>query len=350
MKQRQKIPTKIESQILLANKQACCICQKSYVQIHHIDEDPSNSKLSNLAVLCIEHHNLASMKGGMTRKLKPHAIKEYKKEWEKKCEIDILALARDRINFYATAYKNPPRIREIFVRLSDHKRTKAVELLAKQIVEEEHNKEIDQGFKWQALPRTNRQTLACLNSISNGELWPSWLPRVEGHPLDPDYPIDMSPPNGMHAFHCFDLYCQLIVRVVTILHGCFPLEQIIKLRELSLIDAFSGILVAFRAKARGKNIKPPRHCEDNPVGRVQFRSQLNKTVYRTEMIIKNMYVFSDSAVEYLRKHKVCGIGILGGATEKKTSKSMEIVMQLTPLLIGVGGYSGPNPDGWWNLT
>ena len=77
--------------------------------------------------------------------------------------------------------------------------------------------------------------------------------------------------------------------------------------------------------------------------------KLNKTVYRAEMCIKNMYIFSDTAAEYLRNQKICGIGILGGATEKDGSKSREIIMQITPLLIGVGGYSGPNPDGWWNL-
>jgi hypothetical protein len=67
------------------------------------------------------------------------------------------------------------------------------------------------------------------------------------------------------------------------------------------------------------------------------------------MAIKNMYVFSDSAVEYLRKQKVCGVGLLGGARGEKTAKSTEIKIQITPLLIGVGGFSGPNPDGWWNF-
>lgn len=90
MKTREKIPPKIESQILLANKHACCICQKMHVQIHHIDGNPNNNDISNLAILCIEHHDLASMKGGMTKKLKPDDIRKYKIEWEKKCEMDTL--------------------------------------------------------------------------------------------------------------------------------------------------------------------------------------------------------------------------------------------------------------------
>jgi len=349
MKTREKIPPKIESQILLANKHACCICQKMHVQIHHIDGNPNNNDISNLAILCIEHHDLASMKGGMTKKLNPDDIRKYKIEWEKKCEMDILALARDRLNFYATAYKNPPRIREMFIKISEQKRKEAVEILANQIAEEEHDKTVDQGFKWQAVPRKNNHTLLCLNSIRNGELWPSWLPRVQGHPLDSDYPIDFSPPNGMAAFHLFDLYCQLIVRVITILYGCLPLEQIRSLKTPSLIDSFSGNLVIFRERAFGKNIKPPRYCEDQPVGRVRLRSKLNKTIYWVEMSIKNMYVFSDTAVGYLQNQRICGVGILGGVTEKDGEKSKEIIMQITPLLIGVGGYNGPNADGWWSF-
>ena len=58
MKRRTAIPAKIQGQILVANKHACCICQKPYVQIHHIDENPNNNDLSNLAVLCIDHYSL----------------------------------------------------------------------------------------------------------------------------------------------------------------------------------------------------------------------------------------------------------------------------------------------------
>jgi hypothetical protein len=349
MKKRFKIPPHIESQILIANKHACCICQKAYVQIHHIDEDSNNNDLSNLAVLCIEHHNLASLKGGMTKKIRSGDVKRYKDEWEKKCEIDILALARDRLNFYATSYKNPSRIREIFIKISTQKLEEAVDILKKQIIEEENDKIIDQGFKWQAVPRNNEKTLLCLNSIRNGKLWPSWLPRVQGHELDPDYPVDMSPPNGLPAFHFFDLYCQLIIRVVEILYGSFPLEQIIQLKKPSLIDSFSGSLVSFRQKAYGKNIKPPRWSKYHPLGMVRFRSKIGQKVYRVEMPIKNMYVFSDSCVDYLKDKKVCGVGILGGTTHKKNNHSEEVVIQVTPLLIGIGGFNGPNPDGWWNL-
>ena len=349
MKKREKIPPKIESQLLLANRHACCVCQNPHIQIHHIDENPNNNDLSNLAILCIEHHNFASMKGGMTKKLKPNEIKKYKRQWEEKCAVDISALARDRLNFYATAYKNPSRIREIFISLSEQKRKEAVDILANQIEEEEHDKTIDQGFKWQALPKKNVHTLLCLDSMRNGELWPSWLPRVQGHPLDPDYPIDKSPPNGMQAFHFYDLYCQLIVQVITIIHGSFPLEQVRELKDPNLMDAFSGNLITFRERAYGKNVRSSRSWEEQPVGRVRFRAKLDRTVYRTEMSIKNMYVFSDTAAEYMRNQKLCGVGILGGVTENDKSKPPEIKLQITPLLIGVGGFSVHNPKGYWNF-
>ncbi len=120
-------------------------------------------------------------------------------------------------------------------------------------------------------------------------------------------------------------------------------------KEISYTDSFSGSLVTFREKAYGKNIKLPRNCEDCPPGRVQFRSQLDNAVYRTEMVIKNIYVFSDSAVKYMRNRKLCGVGLLGGATENNGLKPREITIQITPLLIGVGGFSGANPDGWWKF-
>jgi hypothetical protein len=346
MKQRKKIPPKVESKILVANRHACCLCQRTDVQIHHIDENPANNDLSNLAVLCINHHDLATRKGGITRKLKPKEIKEHKKSWEKKCEEDILALARDRLTFYATAYKNPQRIREMFIQIPKRKLQKAVDILKDQIIEEQDRKTADKGFDWQAVPKTDNNTLRCLISIRDGELWPSWLPRVKGHPLDPEYPIDLSPPDGMRAFHLFDLYCQLIVRVITIINPTLLLEQIIKLKTPSLIDSLSGNLVVFRRKAYGKNIEFPRDYERQPVGLVQLRSKLNKINYCIDMTIKNMYIFSDTSVGYLENQKICGVGILGGA--KDGPKPKKVTIQVTPLLIGIGGYTGPNPDGYWN--
>jgi len=79
---KNKTPIKIEREILFRNQSACCVCGKSNVQIHHIDGDNKNYDLSNLCVLCIEHHALASSKSYMTKGLSPDLLKKYKSEWE----------------------------------------------------------------------------------------------------------------------------------------------------------------------------------------------------------------------------------------------------------------------------
>ena len=64
------------------------------------------------------------------------------------------------------------------------------------------------------------------------------------------------------------------------------------------------------------------------------------------MQIRNMYVFSDTSAENLRKMRVCGVAML---TEAESLKSAKLQMRPIPLLIGVGGI-GQSVGGWaWNL-
>jgi hypothetical protein len=81
-KKRTPIPKRIEREVLFRNQSACCVCQKSGVQIHHIDENPSNNELGNLCVLCVEHHAEASSTGTMTRSLSRALLRKYKSDWE----------------------------------------------------------------------------------------------------------------------------------------------------------------------------------------------------------------------------------------------------------------------------
>ena len=82
VKQRVAIPKQVEHEVLFRNQNACCVCRKTGVQIHHIDGNPSNNRLSNLCVLCIEHHALASSRSSMTKGLEPRLLRKYKQEWE----------------------------------------------------------------------------------------------------------------------------------------------------------------------------------------------------------------------------------------------------------------------------
>ena len=109
---RVPIPQKVQDAVLVANRHSCCVCQKQKVQLHHIDENPSNNHESNLAALCLEHHDMASMQIGLTKKLQASQIKRYKDRWETTCREDVRALSRERFTFYYCIYKNPPRLLE----------------------------------------------------------------------------------------------------------------------------------------------------------------------------------------------------------------------------------------------
>ena len=94
---RKKLPANLERKILVKNRHCCCICQRDGVGqealIHHIDGDPNHNALSNLAVLCLVHASKADAglkkgKLGSGKKLKPDAVKEYKKIWETKIELE----------------------------------------------------------------------------------------------------------------------------------------------------------------------------------------------------------------------------------------------------------------------
>ena len=76
MRQRPPIPKQIEREALFRSQSVCCVCQKKGVQVHHIDGNPSNNKLSNLCVLCIEHHAEASSKSTMLKDLSPLLLKK----------------------------------------------------------------------------------------------------------------------------------------------------------------------------------------------------------------------------------------------------------------------------------
>jgi hypothetical protein len=51
------------------------------VQIHHVDEDPSNGSFDNLAVLCLECHTETQVQGGFCRKLDADQVILYRDDW-----------------------------------------------------------------------------------------------------------------------------------------------------------------------------------------------------------------------------------------------------------------------------
>jgi hypothetical protein len=83
-KVRTPIPQDIAAEVLFRSDRTCCVCQTrgKRVQIHHLDDDPSNHAESNLAVLCLECHDETQIRGGFGRTLLAPQVARYKQDWE----------------------------------------------------------------------------------------------------------------------------------------------------------------------------------------------------------------------------------------------------------------------------
>lgn len=75
---RKKIPAEIEAEVIFQSNRLCCVDQKRGDHIHHIDSISSNYDFNNLALLCFDCHNEASLKGSLRKKLTPKAILKFR--------------------------------------------------------------------------------------------------------------------------------------------------------------------------------------------------------------------------------------------------------------------------------
>lgn len=82
-KQRIPIPSEVAAQVLVASDRTCCKCEErgAPIQIHHIDEDPSNNNPDNLAVLCLKCHDETQVSGGFARRLSAEEVRRYRNQW-----------------------------------------------------------------------------------------------------------------------------------------------------------------------------------------------------------------------------------------------------------------------------
>ena len=80
---RTPIPNDVAADVMFASDRTCCVCRErgKAMQIHHIDENPSNNKFENLSALCLECHNDTQLKGGFGRKLNSDLVIKYRDEW-----------------------------------------------------------------------------------------------------------------------------------------------------------------------------------------------------------------------------------------------------------------------------
>ena len=93
-KQRPPIPDDLAAKVLFASDRTCCVCKDrgKPIQIHHIDGNPSNNAVENLAVLCLDCHNETQIKGGFGRQLIPSVATKYRDEW-----LKTVTLKRDLV-------------------------------------------------------------------------------------------------------------------------------------------------------------------------------------------------------------------------------------------------------------
>jgi hypothetical protein len=88
-KERSAIPKEVAAKVLFLSDRTCCVCKErgKEVQIHHIDENPHNHLMSNLAVLCFDCHNLTMIKGGFGRKLDAAQVILYRNDFQEMVSI-----------------------------------------------------------------------------------------------------------------------------------------------------------------------------------------------------------------------------------------------------------------------
>ena len=82
-KTRASIPKPTAAQVLFYSDRICCVCRErgKPVQLHHIDENPANHALWNLAVLCFDCHRNTQLSGGFDRKLDADQVRLYRDDW-----------------------------------------------------------------------------------------------------------------------------------------------------------------------------------------------------------------------------------------------------------------------------
>lgn len=86
---RTPIPEDVAAEVVHRHYRTCCVCNIGGrpFQIHHIDDDPTNQDPANLAVLCLECHDLTQIRGGFGRKLKAPEVIKSRDDWVQRVAV-----------------------------------------------------------------------------------------------------------------------------------------------------------------------------------------------------------------------------------------------------------------------
>lgn len=90
MPNRRRTAKTIEAQVLIQSGRRCCFCfglngdfAEKRGQIAHLDKNPSNAQLDNLAFLCLEHHDLYDSRTSQSKGLTIEEAKYYRSSLHK---------------------------------------------------------------------------------------------------------------------------------------------------------------------------------------------------------------------------------------------------------------------------
>lgn len=86
---RQKIPQQTETKILLNCRRRCSLCfglerdnRIKQGQIAHLDKNPNNNQLENLAFLCLSHHDMFDSRTSQSKGITKAEVIEFRNELE----------------------------------------------------------------------------------------------------------------------------------------------------------------------------------------------------------------------------------------------------------------------------
>jgi hypothetical protein len=233
-------------------------------------------------------------------------------------------------------YKNADRLRQLFSQLSQNEYLHAYRLLTAQFKEEEVWRK-QQGFDVSLEPNTswNPVVQQLLEYVRLGEVHPSYFQGCEGHPLDPLYVRGFSE-DGSANFAYYDVWCQIMARVVLAARGSYDIEDLMKLEDLSA-PSLEGKLVSFFGRLRGDVAFPDQYVQQ-PLSKTTLRVKGDGQVWKTHMELKTHYVYSVTATGSLSRGWGNGLIIMRGINEAKVRGKIRVVeFHCTPLIIGCGG-------------
>lgn len=328
---RKQIPKAVRSEVLLANRHLCCVCQKGSLQIHHINGDNSDNRTENLAVLCVTHHDMATAPQGITARLGPRDLAKYKRSHEAACALSAHKRARGRTAFFMVDYKNVERIRQLYAQLSPNEYVRAFCTLADEFEEESELRE-QQGYSCslEATTDWNGFTRGLLMNVKNGEVHPEYFKSSDGHRKDPYLPT------GIPYSYFYDVWVQIMVRALLANRPALPIEDLADLDDIENTQ-FEGRLVTLSGEVRGNYVDPAKY-ETTPVFETKLSQKTKKTMWRSLLKLKTHYVYSDTAAQTLSGGRTQGLVMFRGVNSVKQQKTQRVIeFDCTPLILGSGG-------------